>query len=373
MNNDNNEKKEPKTNNLKNSFNLLNNLYDSINKDLSQSVRDLTNCFICLSPTTNPLSCPKCNNFACKLCLKKYFNNATKKSCPLCKSLLSFEDWKINNIINNIEKILDKNNEKKNKVEDLSKLIEQKKKEWNKQALNINSIIQKINLYKNLLEQYKNTYKSFFTSCLDLVDKVLENYYKKLENLKESLSSYDKFANDSIMKLDDINKNNKNNYYGNNENIKELINELLSMERKHFNEKNNDEAEKLLKSPLKIPIILNQFKLIDYPLDYFKPNVTCQYTANSTNSKIGKYYIKYEQNIGNNNIKSKVIFNLPPDTNACFLIIQSKTQKCFPMLLKSNINGEYIFECEIPREEFPKKKEEKLYMTIEIMMFQFGD
>ena len=82
------------------------------------------------------------------------FNNATKKSCPLCKSLLSFEDWKINNIINNIEKILDKNNEKKNKVEDLSKLIEQKKKEWNKQTLNINSIIQKINLYKNLLNHF---------------------------------------------------------------------------------------------------------------------------------------------------------------------------------------------------------------------------
>ena len=76
---------DDKKNSLKSSYRILNNLYDSVSKDLSQSVRDLTNCFICLSPATNPLSCPKCNNFACKACLKKYFNNS-KKSCPLCKN-----------------------------------------------------------------------------------------------------------------------------------------------------------------------------------------------------------------------------------------------------------------------------------------------
>lgn len=106
------QKKDIKKMNLKNSYNILNNLYDSISKDLSQSVRDLTNCFICLSPVVDPLSCPQCNNYACKECLKKYFDNQSK-DCPLCKGHVSFNDWKKNTIIDNIEKILNKNNEKK--------------------------------------------------------------------------------------------------------------------------------------------------------------------------------------------------------------------------------------------------------------------
>ena len=364
---------DDKKNSLKSSYRILNNLYDSVSKDLSQSVRDLTNCFICLSPATNPLSCPKCNNFACKACLKKYFNNS-KKSCPLCKNTLSFNDWKINNIIINIEKILDKNNNKKNKAEELSKLIEQKKKEWNKQTLDINTLIEKLRTYENLLEKYKTAYKSFFISCQNVVDKVMEKYYKKLQNLKESLSSYNKYANDSIMKLDDINKNNKNNYYSNNEHIKNLINELLSMERKHFNEKNNDETEKFLQSPIKLAPILNQFNLLNYPLDVFKPNADCAYSTRPTHPKIGKYYLSYNQEPGNNNIRSILRINLPKDTNACFLITQTKTdniQKFYPMILKSNEEGEYEYECEIPKEEFPKKKEEKKYMSIDVMKFQF--
>jgi len=364
---------DDKKNSLKNSYRILNNLYDSVSKDLSQSVRDLTNCFICLSPATNPLSCPKCNNFACKACLKKYFDNK-KKSCPLCKNTLSFNDWKINNIIDNIEKILDKNNKKKNKAEELSKLIEQKKKEWNKQTLDINTLIEKLHTYENLLEKYKTAYKSFFISCQNVVDKVMEKYYKKLQNLKESLSSYNKCANDSIMKLDDINKNNKNNYYSNNEHIKNLINELLSMERKHFNEKNNDETEKFLKSPIKLVPVLNQFKLLEYPLDVFKPNADCAYSTSPRHAKLGEYFLRYEQNPGNNNIKCKLSFNLPKDTNACFLITQTKIdriQKFYPMILKSNEEGEYLFECEIPKIEFPKKKEEKKYMNIDVMKFQF--
>lgn len=236
--------------NLKNSYNILNNLYDSISKDLSQSVRDLTNCFICLSPVVDPLSCPQCNNYACKECLKKYFDNQSK-DCPLCKGHVSFNDWKKNTIIDNIEKILNKNNEKKNKAEELSKLIEKKKKEWNTQTTDINSLIERIHIYQNLLEEYKKAYKSFFNTCQNVIDKIMENYSSKMEKLKDSLTSYKKCANDSIMKLDDINNNNKKNYYSNNEHIKSLINELLAMERKHFNEKNNEETEKFLKSPIK--------------------------------------------------------------------------------------------------------------------------
>ena len=41
------------------------------------------------------------------------------------------------------------------------------------------------------------------------------------------------------------------------------------------------------------------------------------------------------------------------------------------MKLKSNEEGKFEFECEIPKEEFPKRKEEKIYMNVDVMMFKF--
>ena len=60
------------------SFMLLNSLNDSLNKDLSQSVFDLVKCFICYNQVVDPLSCPKCNNFACSKCLEMYFQKKKK-------------------------------------------------------------------------------------------------------------------------------------------------------------------------------------------------------------------------------------------------------------------------------------------------------
>ena len=54
-------------NNLHNNgVRLLSDLTESLNRNLTESVFDFMNCFICLSRTKEPLSCPKCNNFACK-------------------------------------------------------------------------------------------------------------------------------------------------------------------------------------------------------------------------------------------------------------------------------------------------------------------
>lgn len=371
--NNNNKYKNLKKVNLKNSFHILNNLYDSVKQDLSQSVRDLTNCFICLCPVTNPLSCPKCNNFACQACLKKYFNN-TKKSCPLCKSLLFFNDWKINKTIDELEKILNKKEDKKKKAEELSKFIERKKKEWNSQAWEINAFIDRINIYRGLLEEYKTAYKTFFTNCQSVIDKAIEKYYNKIEELKKTLLSYNESANKSIIKLDNIINTNQNDYYSNNAHIKNLINELLSMERKHFNEKNSNDIEKFLESPIKLEPILDQFNLIEYPLDYFKPDKDSCYSIHPKHNKLGQYFLIYDHSPNKEIIKSKLSFKLGTNTNACFLVTQAKVgkiQKFFPMKLKRNEGGNFEFECEIPKEEFPKRKEEKIKMNIDVMMFKF--
>ena len=123
---------EPISLDIKNSYNLLNGLNnqlkETLSKSLSQSVFDLLNCFICLSPANDPLSCPKCNNFACRKCLVTYFAGRDSRQCGLCKQKIRLDEMKENTIIKEIEDIIDKDDTKKNKSEKLSKIIEEKKK-----------------------------------------------------------------------------------------------------------------------------------------------------------------------------------------------------------------------------------------------------
>ena len=87
---ENNRYEEEENNNM--AFNLLNSINESLNQDLSQSVFDLVKCFICYSPVTDPLSCPKCNNFACSKCLEMYYGNQRAKKCPLCKQEVELKE-----------------------------------------------------------------------------------------------------------------------------------------------------------------------------------------------------------------------------------------------------------------------------------------
>ena len=130
--------------NIKSSFNLLDDLIESLNKNISDSVMDLTKCFICLSPTNDPLSCPKCNNFACKRCLEAYFGDYSTKKCPLCKQDIKFSELKGNQIIGEIENILNKDDTKKNKIDELSNLIKEKKMMWENQGNTLNNLIERI-------------------------------------------------------------------------------------------------------------------------------------------------------------------------------------------------------------------------------------
>ena len=96
QNNGNQNNENQNNNNINNNNNLLNNninssalfldeLNNSFKDNISKSIFDLVNCFICLSPANDPLTCPKCNNFACKKCLKKYFNGNREKNALFAK------------------------------------------------------------------------------------------------------------------------------------------------------------------------------------------------------------------------------------------------------------------------------------------------
>jgi hypothetical protein len=194
-------------------------------------------CFICLDTTVEPLSCPKCNNFACKKCLKNYFGGSISKKCPLCKQSINFNELKENKLIEEVENILNNGNKKEDKVKALSKLIEEKKRSWEDQDNSINIIIDKIIKYQQSLMDYKKEYELFLLNCRKVVEKSFDDYLAHIENLINSLLTFNNVSKETMIKYDKINERNKNYCFDNINAIKDLVNEILSMERKHFNKK----------------------------------------------------------------------------------------------------------------------------------------
>lgn len=358
-------------NNLhQNSFSILNDLTESLNRNLSESVFDFMKCFICLSKTNQPLSCPKCNNFACKKCLETYFNGQNSKACPLCKQVINFYEMKESKMIKEIEKVLNKDITKKQKLELLIELMKEKKNLWENESNNINSIIEKIFKYQDVLEDYKKEYNLFFINCQKVVEKTINDFSKKIEELINSLLAYNQLGIESIQKYEDINKNYQKDEFNN---IKNIINGILSMERKHFNESNKNDIEKFLFISLKIFPSLTNIKIRDIKL---KMEDIIKYSAiniKGNHYKFGEYKLKYSINL-KNGLESfcEFSFTLKDNSNSCFLITQSQInknnkQKLFPMKLTEKKDKKYNYECVIPFEE--SSNQEDISLIIEALVF----
>ena len=362
--------------NIDNSFFLLRDLNDSINKNLSQSVFDLVNCFICLSPDNEPLTCPKCNNFDCKKCLEQYFENHREKKCPLCKRYIKLNELKENKIIEEVKKILHKDENKENLVNELSTLIEEKKKNWENQTNNINTCIEKIFKFQEDLQIYKKEYDNLILNCQKLIEETFQDVNQKIESIINSLLSYNNIVDDSIKKYNDIYENNKKNVY-NNSNIKKLINEILSLERKQFNDKSHLEAEQFLNTPIRLVPSFNLYhiKVTKYKKEDFVKGIK---TINKGNNfKLGHFELIYNyNNRESNNINCKLTFDLQGYNNKkmCFLLSQvlqykNKKEKLIPMNLIKNEGNKYIYECNISCEEFSILNEDEINIKTEAIIF----
>ena len=221
---------------------ISNHIKKSLKKDLSESVMNLTQCFICLSVAKNPLTCPKCNNFACKDCLDKYFGEEEEKECPLCKNIIEKDKLKINKTIKEIEKILYSEKSKSNKIKELTKLVNEKKKKWEKQNPDLNNLINKIISYQENLRNYREKYELYFKTWKERIKTVFGLYEKKIEELIDLLMRYQEKYNNSITKS--INNYNKIKEKSNisSKDISSLVNEVLTMERHYFNMKSNNNS-----------------------------------------------------------------------------------------------------------------------------------
>ena len=332
-------------------FSLLNSFNESLNKDLSQSVFDLVKCFICYNQAVDPLSCPKCNNFACSKCLEMYFGNQRAKKCPLCKQIIELKELKKNEVISDVENILNKVESHKNKIEELELLIKEKKNSWENQANNINSILNRIFKYQDMLKAYKKEYQIFLVNCQDVVQNTFEKYLKKTEEITQNLLNYNKLASQSIILYNNMSKRKKDE-----KNIKDLINEIVNMERKQFNNKNqsHDEIIKFLNAPIKMIPIINQYYVKEITLYEKEIKEYNKITKTGIHYKIGDFQIVYTLNI---NEGYKVIcefsFKVKNGMNACFLASQTKIEKdleqtLYPMQLVKHENNEFIYECYFP-------------------------
>ena len=354
-----------------NTISILSSLTESLNRNLSESVFDFMKCFICLGKASQPLSCPKCNNFACKKCLQTYFNGEKTKSCPLCKQTINFDDMKESEVIKKIENILNRDTSKKDKFEKLIELIKEKTDLWKNENNSINSIIERILKYQEILHDYKKEYDLFFLNCQKAVEKTFNDFSKKIEELINSLLAQNKVGVESIQRYNNINKNYQNNI---NNDIKDIINEILSMERKHFNEINHNETESFSFLSFKIiPSLLN-VKIRDIKLKSEDFDKYSAINIKGNCNKLGDYKIKYSFDFKNGfKALCQLSFTVKEDSNNYFLITQSRIkkykQKLFPMRLVENKNNQLHYECLIPFDEYNINNKEDIDMILEALVF----
>jgi hypothetical protein len=327
---------------------LLNSLFDSLNKNLSESFMTLTQCFICLTPSNNPLACPKCNNFACKKCFLKFFGNSSKKECPLCKQLISKSELKQKKIIKQLEKIMCKNDSRENKIKELSDLINDQKFKWdNEGSAKINNMINKMLKFQDYLKEYRNEYDNFFIEIKNILDETFDKYEKKIKEIINSLTSYNSKYNfdfkKRIMECIEKDKKNKKENKSNidRDNASFLVREIVSMEREHFNEekKENEENGKFKRENYILERIVKDYNEFLAKPPIIMPNLSYYSPISIDLSKkdLNEEYIKkkgYNVHIGDFEIKflfrqdnfysALCKFYLKNNKNAIYLINQKK-------------------------------------------------
>ena len=356
----------------------------SINEKNSEIILALIKCFICLSPSYKPLSCPKCNNFACEKCFKKFFKNHAIRKCPLCKQNIKYEELKYNKIVNDIEHILIKDESSTKKIFDLSYLMNNNKiLIYKNQEKHLKELINKIIECQKAIKKYRKQYEEFFARIKLTLDKTFDEYENKI---KEIFNKLFQTTQDS----EQFNEINQNKNY-NQEIIKSIISEILSNEREKFNhnkihykdknqnnielklnKKNKKEVENFLTNPLFI-----SFKVYDFSgyINIEKKQLNQSILSKKCkNEHLGTFVVQYIFEKDNKysslcNLK----FNRENDYSNYFLIqrkiVDNKYMEVIPMKLEIDNGEEYLYENVIDFYEFKKKEIKVITMEIKVQIF----
>ena len=289
---------EEKESSSKQEKNNINN--DNINK-ISE---DLTECYICLNQSKDPVICRFCGNMACKKCFYKLLKEKNKK-CGCCRKELTKEDLisppiikNISNYINKLQKEINHEICQIHKEKILFFCMKCLKKYCGKclffgseeskmhQGHNIidysqiknseyNDIINRLETNKDNIDKIKEliinnkNYKEEIKIIFDNSKIALEFFQKEIENnFQEKINIISKYSKDLKEAKDDLEKKNK-----------EIISNLAKLEKPDDKIYNFDAK----KSIEELDIILNKIKLlknisinlrnkeikIDFKLNYF--------------------------------------------------------------------------------------------------------
>ena len=368
--------KDKNDNNESPSIDLIsNNIQTRLKKDISESVMNLTQCFICLSISNYPLSCPKCNNFACKDCLEKYFGEEDEKKCPLCNQIIRKSDLKRNKTIREIENIIYKEDTKNNKIKELTKIANEKRKKlWEKQEKYLDNLINNVIQYQENMREYRKKYEIYIIKWKQQIDKVFAQYEKKVENLIDLLLKYkQKYGKDLSEPIKLKDKKEKN--------INSLVNEIVSMDRSFFNEENkkNENNYKYKANSLLDDIIQKSNEFFITPI-LIMPNISNynieilyidqkEFKKGKINKKnynvhIGDYQLQYMFDTKNYLVKCKLLIINNRDVS--FFPIQKKIldEKFYEIIPMKDVSGliDYNYEAEFDMNEL--KNNTKLTITI---------
>jgi len=375
--------KDKNDNNESPSIDLIsNNIQTRLKKDISESVMNLTQCFICLSISNYPLSCPKCNNFACKDCLEKYFGEEDEKKCPLCNQIIRKSDLKRNKTIREIENIIYKEDTKNNKIKELTKIANEKRKKlWEKQEKYLDNLINNVIQYQENMREYRKKYEIYIIKWKQQIDKVFAQYEKKVENLIDLLLKYkQKYGKDLSEPIKLKDKKEKN--------INSLVNEIVSMDRSFFNEENkkNENNYKYKANSLLDDIIQKSNEFFITPI-LIMPNISNynieilyinqkEFKKGKINKKnynvhIGDYQLQYMFDTKNYLVKCKLLIINNRDVS--FFPIQKKIldEKFYEIIPMKDVSGliDYNYEAEFDMNELKNNTKLTIRLEAKIQIF----
>ena len=134
------------------------------------------------------------------------------------------------------------------KLRDLSYIMNKKRLELIKEENDDNDIIYKILDYLKRINMYRKEYDLFLSQCKEIFNKIFDEYENKIKEIYNSLFPVCKNS-------DQLNKNNIDKNL-NQEKIKSVINEIISMERMEFNK--NNKNRKTYKNEIKKYFLLSK-------------------------------------------------------------------------------------------------------------------
>lgn len=272
------------------------NIFDQINKtskiNLTRSVISLIDCFICFQPAENPLSCPKCHNFACGKCLLHYFNNQKniEKQCPYCRGKIKYNELIKLSIVSDLEKIIEQNEFIDNKK--IDEMINNKKKSINAKLEESKENIEKLKKSIENFEKNKKEYINYLIECQKYTEKKLNDYSLSLHKFLDLKINYQKNIENILNQYEEIKKKTENNYYKTNENIRELINDVLTLEKGGIIPDNINIPNNFKFTPFIKIYRINSFnKIVIKESDFRSKNII---NFNYYNGKLGRIHLSLD-------------------------------------------------------------------------------